>query len=37
MQKIAKIKKQNAEHCQIHYTATKFDKNKGGPGGQVEL
>jgi hypothetical protein len=35
MMEIAKIKKQNAELCMTHYTATTF--NKGGPGGQVEL
>jgi hypothetical protein len=35
MREIAKIKQQNAELCQTHYTATKF--SKGGPGGQVEL
>jgi hypothetical protein len=32
---IAQIKKTNAELCQTHYTAMKFQK--GGPGGQVEL
>ena len=35
LQQIARIKKNNAELCQTHYTATKF--TKGGPGGQVEL
>jgi hypothetical protein len=35
LQQIARIKKNNAELCQTHYTATKF--RKGGPGGQVEL
>jgi hypothetical protein len=34
---IAQIKRINAEHCQLHYTAQKFDKNKGGPGGQVQF
>jgi hypothetical protein len=35
LRQIARIKKNNAELCQTHYTATKF--TKGGPGGQVEL
>jgi hypothetical protein len=35
MLRIEKIKEQNAELCQTHYTATKF--RKGGPGGQVEF
>ncbi len=35
MMQIARIKKNNAELCQTHYTATKF--KKGGPGGHVEL
>jgi hypothetical protein len=35
LQQIARIKKNNAELCQTHYTATKF--KKGGPGGQEEL
>jgi hypothetical protein len=32
---IAQIKKNNAELCQTHYTANKFQN--GGPGGQIEL
>jgi hypothetical protein len=35
LMQIERIKKNNAELCQTHYTATKF--KKGGPGGQVEL